>query len=51
MIYPDVFFVHYYLILAFRVGRGVKGQKIAQNEQWKFNLSCTISHEHYSIGS
>ena len=50
MIYPGVFFI-YLNFLFFGLLRGVKRQKIAQNEIQQLHLSCTISQEQYSLWS
>ena len=44
-------FFHFFEILIFQALRGVKGQKLAQNEKELLHLSCTISQEQYSIWS
>ena len=38
-------FFSFFLILIFWAVRGVKGQKIAQNEKYQLHLSCAISQE------
>ena len=47
MISPSVF-LNFFKILIFRVFRGIKGQKIVQNDK-KFCLSCSVSQEPYII--
>ena len=44
-------FFHFFKILIFWVVRGVKGQKIAQNEKEKLHLSDVVSQEQCSIWS
>ena len=48
MISPGVSF-HFLKILIFWAVRGVRGQKIAQNEKQQLHLSLAISQEQYSI--
>ena len=43
------FFQFFFLILIFWAVRGVKRQKIAQDENEQLHLSRTISQEQYSI--
>ena len=50
MISPGIFFIFFEIFIFWAV-RGVKGQKIAQNEKRKLHLSCAISQEQYSIWS
>ena len=44
-------FFHCFENLIFWAVRGVKGQKIAQNEKWKLHTSGAISQEQYSLWS
>ena len=48
MIFPGVFF-QLFKNLVFKAVRGVKGQKIAQNEKKQLHLLLAISEEQYSI--
>ena len=47
MISPGFF--SFFLIFIFWAVRGLKGQKIAQNEKKKLHMSHAISQEQYSI--
>ena len=48
MISPGVFLI-FFLIFIFQAVRVVKGQKIAQNENWELQPSCAMSQEQYGI--
>ena len=52
MIYPGVFFIFFFFYdFDFWAFRGVKGQKVAQNEKEQLHLSRAMSQEQYSIRS
>ena len=48
MISPGAFFFNFFGMFIFWAVRGVKGQKIAQNEKEQLHLSRPISQEQYS---
>ena len=50
MISPGVF-LNFFKIFIFQAVRVVKGQKIAQNENWELQPSCAMSQEQYGIWS
>ena len=52
MISSDIFHffkLSFFGLLGREKGRGLKGQKISQNEKQQLDTSCAISQEQYSI--